>query len=387
MPFFSNQLKLPDERAHMRPLRYIALSILCIALLACGSDAPSTEDGGVAEKPQTRFLSLGTAPTGGAFYVVGGALAEVANQLGEEGWEVTAEATKGSRENIRRLQQGDLDFALSNAAITYFGVRGESSWDTAYPMRSVMTLAPNIALFVTPKSSGIQTIADLRGKRVVIGPSGAGFEMFVQPILAAHGLTYDDIDVLNSPQSAAVDLLADGSADAAFLGGAVPTASITQAASSMDLLLVPFDEAARQQLTVEYPFFELATIPAGTYRGQDADYAGLDVGSMHLITAEAADEDLVYAMTRTIYENRATVVERHPAGRAIRPEIVVRDTGTPFHPGAERFYREIGIWPSDDSAAADQSAEDVVESEDAVESEDVESEDGVESEDVESEDA
>lgn len=329
------------------PRNQLALSLLSLLVLLTACGPSSDQESGTAqnEAPQNRFLSLGTAPTGGAFYVVGGALAEVANEYGAAGWQVTAEATKGSRENIRRLAQGELDFALSNAAITYFAVRGESGWDRAYDMRSVMTLAPNVAIFVTPKSSGVTKISDLRGKRVVIGPAGAGFEMFVAPILDAHGLSYDDLTALNSTQSAAVDLLSDGSADAAFLGGAIPTASIIQAASAMDLLLIPFEEEARQQLIVDYPFFAAATIPAGTYRGQEADYQGLDVGSMHLITAATVDAELVHAFAKTIYNHRERVIERHAAGRAIRPEVVVRDTGTPFHPGAERFYRELGIWP------------------------------------------
>jgi len=336
----------------MRTLRPSVLTnsvfapILALALLAaCGPSEPAPQGADVAAAPEKRFLSVGTAPTGGAFFVVGGALADVADELGPEGWNVSAEATAGSRENIRRLTQGELDFALANAAISYFAVRGESSWDRAYPIRAVMTLAPNVALFITPESSAVETIADLRGRRVTVGPAGAGFEMFVGPLLEAHGMTYEDFSPLNATQSGAVDLLADGSADAAFLGGAVPTASITQAASSMDIHLVPFDDAAKESLLQQYPFFAPATIPSGTYRGQTADYAGLNVGSMHLITAESADEDLVYQLTKTIYENRANVVERHPAGKAIQPKNVVRTTGTPFHPGAIRYYREIGIWP------------------------------------------
>lgn len=325
-----------------------ALAVLALPLLlACGSPPP---DGTEAETPapERRFLSLGTAPAGGAFFVVGGALAEVASR--HTGWQVTAEATKGSRENIRRLISGELDVALSNAAITYFAVRGESGWDREYPVRAVMTLAPNVALFVTPESSGIASIADLAGKRVVLGPAGAGFEMFVGPILEAHGVGMDDFELLHNTQAAAVDMLSDGSADAAFLGGAVPTASITQAAASMDLLLVPFAPEAREALIRDYPFFHPATIPAGTYRGQDADYEGLNTGSMHLIASETTDEETVYTIAKALFENSAEVVERHPAGRAIRPGIVDRDTGTPFHPGALRAFSE--LIPADDGEGA-----------------------------------
>ena len=311
-------------------------------LVACGGGDGEPGD----PSPSRVFLSMGTAPPGGAFFVVGSALAEVVNETGAaHGFSVTAEATSGSQENIRRLVSGELDFALSNAAITYFAVRGSEGWDRAYPMRSVMTLAPNVALFIAPEGSGIDSIDDLKGKRVSVGPAGAGFEHFVGPILAAHGVSYDDFNPLNATQQAAVDMLTDGASDAAFLGGAVPTASITQASASMNVTFLPFGDAAKQQLVDDFLFFRPATIPAETYRNQTAPFEGLDVGSMHLITSAETPDDLVYNVTRLLYENRELVVEKHAAGRAINPNNVVRDTGTEFHPGAIRFYQEIGIWP------------------------------------------
>ena len=251
----------------------------------------------------------------------------------------------GSQENIRRLVSGELDFALSNASISYFAVRGEGAWERPYSLRSLMTLAPNVALFVTPANSGIRTIADLKGKRVVVGPAGAGFEYFVKPLLEAHGVSYEDFIPLHGTQAVAVDMLADGSASAAFLGGAVPTASIVQACASQDIFFVPLDEQARSELVDDYPFFHPAVIAAGTYRGQNQDFQGLNVGSMHLITGADQDEELIYNVTRVLYENRASVAKRHAAGKSINPANVVRYTGTDFHPGAIRYYREIGIWP------------------------------------------
>jgi hypothetical protein len=322
--------------------RTLAAGLVALTAVACGSGEVS--DGGAQ-----RFASIGTAPPGGAFFVVGGALADVLNESSSDiGLRVTTEATKGSQENIRRLARGELDFALSNSAITYFAMRGESGWDQAYPMRAVMTLASNVALFVTTANSGITSITDLAGQRVAVGPAGAGFEFFQEPMLAAHGISYADFTQLYyGTQSAAVDMLADGSAAAVFLGGAVPTASITQVASSQDVRFVPFDPQAREELIANYLFFRPATIPAGTYRGQDTAYEGLDVGSMHLITTAATDEDLVYKVTKALYENSDHVTQRHPAGRAINAGNVVRNTGTQFHPGAIRYYREIGIWPEE----------------------------------------
>lgn len=330
-------------------VRCFAFFNLIMLLFVIFSGCRSKHEGAA----QKQFLSVGTAPPGGAFFVVGGAIAQVvSDHVGDLGWQVSSEATKGTQENIRRLDKGELDFALANAAISYFAVRGEGAWEKKYDIRTVMTLAPNIALFITPKSSGVRSIADLKGKRVVVGPAGAGFEYFVQPILQAHGVSYDDFTPLHNTQAGAVDMLADGSAAAAFLGGAVPTASIMQACASQDIYFIPFDKEAMNELFRTYPFFGPAVIPENTYRGQDQAFHCMNVGNMHLITSAGEDEQTVYQFTRILYEHRQEVVQKHPAGKAINPKNVVKDTGTPFHPGAVRYFKEIGVWPTEDATPA-----------------------------------
>ena len=297
-----------------------------------------------------QFLDMGTAPAGGAFFTVGNALAEVLNaEKGDNNWKVTAKGTKGTQENIRRIDSGELKLGLANAAITYFAVRGEEGWEKPYPVRAVMTLAPNVAMFIS-KADGPQTIAELKGKRVVVGPSGAGFEFFLKPLLEAHGVTYDDFIPSNNTQSAAVDELGDGAVDAAFLGGAVPTPSITQACSTHDIHFIPFDEAAMAELIEKYPFFHPATIKKEVYSDLTEDFQGLNVGSMHLITHADVDEDTIYQLTKIIYENAAELQKKHASAKAINEKVVVRNTGTEFHPGAIRYYKEIGIWPEADAA-------------------------------------
>jgi TRAP transporter TAXI family solute receptor len=333
-----------------RSVLILALSALFVfAACSSGQDAGPSAD---APSGERTFLSVGTAPAGGAFFVVGSAIAEVLDANGgDHGWSVTAETTKGSQENIRRVAAGELELALANSAISYFASRGVERWGEAADVRAVMTLAPNVALFIAP-DGGVETIADLKGRRVYLGPAGAGFHFFIRPLLEAHGADYEELVAVHGGQGQAVDYLSDGSADAAFLGGAVPTASITQAATSQTIHYIPFSAEAIDQVTEDYLFFRPATIPAGTYRGMDEDYQGLDVGSMHLITRAGADEELVYQLTKTLYENREQVVAKHPAGRAINPKNAARDTGTLFHPGARRYYREIGIWPADQLEAA-----------------------------------
>ena len=151
------------------------------------------------------------------------------------------------------------------------------------------------------------------------------------------------IFVQGDDRGAVIDM--QSAADAAILGGGVPTAAITQACSNRDILFVPFDATARDQLVKDYPFFAPMTVAAGKYPKQEADYPCLNVGSMQLISHANVDEETVYLFTKTLYEQRAEVVKQHPAGKAINAKNIVRDTGLTFHPGAVRYYKEIGIWP------------------------------------------
>ncbi len=324
------------------------LTVGLAALLCSGCGGSNDSGGGGGER---KFLTIGTAPVGGAFATVGSALSEVLNDhKGNNNWRCSPEGTKGSRDNIIRLDKHELDFALSNASITYFAVRGESGWDKKHNVKAVMTLAPNVGVFITTKDSPIKKLADLKGQRVYVGPAGAGFEMFLGPILEAHGVSYKDFTPVNGPQSDASDLLGDGSIAAAFLGGVPPTGSIVQACSSLDIRFLPYDDQAREKLVKDYLCFKNYTLPAKTYSDQDEELHVLNVGSMHLITAGDQDEEQVYQVTKTLYENRQAMIEKHPnTGKAIEPNATI-DTGTEFHPGAIRFYKEIGVWK--ESAAA-----------------------------------
>lgn len=325
----------------------IAAVIGLVALvMAAGCDKKSDSVTG-GNKPVPRlFVTLGTAPAGGAFAPVGNAIANVVEaNKGDLNWVVAPEGTKGTQENIRMLDESELEFAMANAAISYFATKGEGAWKNPYQVRAVATLAPNVGVFVTTASSGIKTIADLKGKRVVLGPAGAGFDYFLKPLLNAHGVSYDDLTVLNAKYFGAGDMLADGKADAAFMGGAIPIPAVTQLCSSQDVVFIKLDDDAPDKLK-EYPFYFSVPVKAGTYSDLKEDLTGINVGNMQLITHADVEEDVVYNFTKLMYENREQVAEKHPAGKALNPKNAVRDTGTPFHSGAIKYYKEAGIWPA-----------------------------------------
>ena len=332
------------------------MSLLLTA--GCSDDSNSADGGGTSGGgAPVEFVSIGTAPQGGVFYTVGAAIGDVlAQQKADTGWRgVTAESTGGTLENLRLLDSGDVQIGMANSTITYFAVKGEGGFKKPHEVKAVMTLFPLIATFVTKEDSGIKTIQDLKGKRVVVGPEGAGFEYFIRPILDAHGLSYDDFDDNYASMGQSVGFLQDGSVDATFIGGGLKAPAITNADSTMDIFLVPYGTEERQKLIADLPSFSPAKIPAGTYRNHPEEFNGLNVGSAHLIVRADADEDFVYSVTKMIWENRAAIAEKHAAARAINEKNVIRETGTDFHPGAIRFYKEADIWPgSADEEPADE---------------------------------
>ena len=328
--------------------RYLVLMTGCLAwTLICGGgcDSQSGKDSG------RKFVTIGTAPGGGAFAQVGNAISNVINNhAGDLNWSVTAQGTKGTQENIRKLEAGDIEFGMANAAISYFAVRGEGDWETPREIRVVATMAPNVGVFVTTAGSGINSIADLKGKRVILGPSGAGFEYFLKPLLAVHGVQYEDMTVLNGNYLAASEMMGDGKADAAFMGGAIPIPAVTSLCATQDVVFLKFDPAAPEKLMQQHPFYFPAPITADKYSDLEEDITGINVGSMQLVTHAKVDEETVYNMTKLLYENRDEIAEQHPAGKALAAKNIVRDTGTPFHPGAIRYFKEIGIWPAAEAA-------------------------------------
>jgi TRAP transporter TAXI family solute receptor len=304
------------------------------------------------DKAPREFISIGTAPPGGAFYDVGAAITAVLNDHRDTlGWTVNAQPNDGSIANMKQLAQGRIEFALSNASITYFAVRGQAtSMGTAEPKQevmNVMSLYTNFGQFITVEGSGVRTLADLKGKRVSVGPAAAGMENFLRPILEAHGVAYTDFEAVHMGQQDSVSALGDGTIQAAFLGGRVPLPALAGAMTTLDIRLLPYDPDARRRLVETYPFYFERTLEAGTYQRLTEPFHGLDVGVTHVITAADADEDMVYGFVKTLYEHREDAAARFPGLRAITAQNVIRDVGVPFHPGAIRYYREIGIWIED----------------------------------------
>ncbi|MBI4482226.1 MAG: TAXI family TRAP transporter solute-binding subunit [Acidobacteria bacterium] len=294
-------------------------------------------------RPPSSFLKLGTAPVGGTYYVLGAGIAQVLSQALPE-TRVTAEATAGSGENTRLLNRRRIDLGITNTAITYHAVRGLKPWPAPIPLRAVINLHRNISLFVSQRGSGIRRVPDLKGKRVAVGPAGAGFEHLIGPILEVYGMSYESFQPVYQGQADSAELLGDGRVDAAFFSGGVPNPSVLQFASTHPVEFVRIDHDKIAELIGRYPYYFTRTIPKGTYPGQGQDLVALEIGSAQLATHPDVDEGLVYRIAKAVYEHREQLGKTHPAAREIAASHVAQYEGVLFHPGAIRYFKEIGVW-------------------------------------------
>jgi hypothetical protein len=334
-----------------RRFAVVVVSVLTTALVLAGCQSQPEQTVVIDGVTVPARIQIATASVGGSYHPIGTAIAQVlSNHL--EGVVATAENSSGSNQNIRMLDAGQIHFGLANAAVTFPAVRGAGEFEKAFPVTAAISLQSSVMVIVALEGSGITTVGDLVGKRVATGPAGGGWDYFVEPILAGHGVAYDQFQQIYESQANAMDLLTDGGVDAVVVGGSVPHVTITAATTTHELEFIPFDAAALERINVDYPFIRKVTIPAGTYQGQDTDLQVADSGTAQLLVREDADPDFVYLVTKTIYENRGEIAAIHPAGREITPERAAMDIGIPYHEGSLRYFREIGLWnPPSESAA------------------------------------
>lgn len=287
-------------------------------------------------------LSIATGGTGGVYYPMGGGLAEIINNH-IDGYSATAEVTGASVENMGLIATGDVDLAIGLADTVQQAQSGTGRFEGQQleMIRGVASLYANMVQIVTLADSGIETLDDLRGHRVSVGAPGSGTEVNAAAILAANGISYDDIDEQRLNFNETADALANGDIDAGFWSVGAPTSSILNLATTQSIhmiALTPEEIAAAQ---AQDPIFASTTLPGGLYTGVDAPVAVLGIPNV-LVASSAMSDDLAYEITRALFENIADLQAVHPAANQTTVEFTLAATPIPLHPGAIRYYEEIG---------------------------------------------
>ena len=303
----------------------LAVVVSAALLAGCGGDQAS----------QKKFLNIGTGGTAGTYYPIGGAIAEILNN-NIEGMNASAQSTGATVANINMLKDGSVDMAIVQNDLTYYAVNGTEMFQDkkVTNLKGIATLYPETCQFVTLDSSGIKTIADLKGKRVAVGAAGSGAEANARQILQAYGITYDDINVQYLSFGEAASALKDGNVDAAFL-----TASVQDISSQNKIRLLPIDGDKADALIAKYPFYTKTKIPAGTYAGFDEEVPTISVMSM-LVVNDKVDDKLGYEIAKAIFSNLDRLQAAHSVGKLISKENAEKGMSLDMNAGAKKFFEE-----------------------------------------------
>jgi len=287
-------------------------------------------------------LSVATGGTGGVYYPMGGGLAEVINTH-VEGYAATAEVTGASVENMGLVATGDADLAIGLADTVSQAYTGTGRFEgQQLPMvRGLASLYANMVHIVALEDSGITSLEDLRGKRVSIGAPGSGTEVNTAAILEANGITYDDIDEQRLNFNETADALANGDIDAGFWSVGAPTSSILNLATTQNIVIIALSEDELAAAAAADANFAVTTLPGGTYTGVDEDIAVLGIPNVLAVSSEMPD-DLAYEITSAMFENIADMQAVHPAANQTTVDFTLAATPVPLHPGAIRYFEEIG---------------------------------------------
>lgn len=291
-----------------------------------------------------RKITIGTAPAGGTYYPIGGAIAEILNSK-VAGVEATAVTTGGSVENLRLLDKGEITIGFAMATDVINAHKGAKPFEKPIkPVAAIATLYPNTWQMVTLRDSGITSWTQLKGKKVGVGPAGSGVETGVKMMFEAYGMTYKDFTPVFLGSAESVEALQNRQVTAAVLGGSIFNASLKALASTVPIRLIPVDQSVLDKVREKAEgTVDGFVVKAGTFPGVMEDTLQPD-WLVQLAVRADEDEKLVYAITKAIFENLATLQQTHEAGKYITLDRAPIGKAYPFHPGARKYYIEKGVW-------------------------------------------
>ncbi|MEQ1403458.1 TAXI family TRAP transporter solute-binding subunit [Neorhizobium sp. Rsf11] len=288
------------------------------------------------------FINVLTGGTSGVYYPLGVALSEIYGQ-GIKDARTQVQATKASVENLNLLQagRGEIAFSLGDSVQAAW----EGNTEAGFPgkldkLRGIAAIYPNYIQVVASADSGVKTLADLKGKSLSVGAPKSGTELNARAIFEAAGMSYKDLGKTEYlPFAESVELIKNRQLDATLQSAGLGVASIRDLATSLKINVVTIPKAEVEKIGAPYiP----AVIPAGTYEGQTAEVETAAVGNF-LITHSGVSDETAYQLTKLLFENLPKLTAAHAAAKAIDPKKALDGMPVPLHPGAERYYKEIGL--------------------------------------------
>ena len=293
------------------------------------------------------FVSIGTGGVTGVYYPTGGAICRLVNKSRKEhGIRCAVESTGGSVYNINTIKAGELEFGVAQSDWQHHAYHGTSKFaDNPFPnIRAVMSVHPEPFTLIVRGDSGISSFEGIKGKRVNVGNPGSGQRATMEVVMDAFGIGMDDLALATEYKgSEMAKQLCDGNIDAMIYTIGHPAAAIKEATTTCDAQLVSVTGAPIDKLVADNPFYRVATIPGGMYKGTDGDTTTFGVGATFVTSADVP-ENVVYIVAKSVMENIDDFRGLHPAFANLQPAQMVSDgLSAPLHDGAAKAYKELGL--------------------------------------------
>ena len=314
-----------------------------ISALAMGAIFAS----GSAIAADQQFISIGTGGVTGVYYPTGGAICRLVNKKRKEhGIRCSVESTGGSVYNINTVRAGELEFGVAQSDWQFHAFNGTSKFEDQGKfenLRAVFSVHPEPFTLVSRKGTGISGFADLKGKKVNVGNPGSGQRATTEVVMEGFGMTMSDFALASELKgSEMAQALCDGKIDAMIYTIGHPAAAVTEAATTCDVELVSVNGGPIDKLVADNPYYRVATIPGGMYRGTDAATTTFGVGATFVSSADVSD-DVVYTVVKAVFDNFEDFKKLHPAFANLKESEMIADgLSAPIHPGAAKYYKERG---------------------------------------------
>ena len=290
-----------------------------------------------------QFINVLTGGTSGVYYPLGVALSGLIGKALPNA-KTSVQATKASVENLNLLEsgRGEIAFTLGDSLSDAWKGKAEAGFKTPLKkLRGIAAIYPNYIQIMARADAGIKTLADLKGKKISVGAPQSGTELNARDILGAAGITYKDFaKVEYLPFGESVELMKNRQIDVTLQSAGLGVSALRDLATSMDTVVVPIPPDVIKK--TNDPAYLPGTIPANTYRGQTTDVQTASVQN-YLVTHEGVSNETVYAMTKALWTGLDQLVAAHSAAKAIDLKHALEGMPVPLHPGAEKYYREVGL--------------------------------------------
>ncbi len=332
------------------------LTVMCIlvmglVMISCGGGEDKAQTGSSGQTAQapakTQYVTIGTGGITGVYYPTGGAIAKIVNKKRDiYNIRCTVESTGGSVFNVNAVMAGDLEFGVVQSDRQYQAIKGMAEWEgkPQADLRAVFSIHPESVTLVAADDAGIQTITDLKGKRVNIGNPGSGQRQNSIDALEAVGINYEtDLNAEGVKAAEAPGLLQDGRIDAFFYTVGHPSGAIKEAtAGARKVHFVPI--TGIDAMLAKFPYYAKSFIPVSVYPGatNKTDTPTFGVKATFVTSAKVPD-DVVYAVTKEVFENFDDFKKLHPAYQVLTKEGMLEGLSAPIHPGAMKYYKESGM--------------------------------------------